>query len=159
MSMVLRPIPDSSPPRGLSLLWTLYAQGSWVGSFSLSFQTLISYEHSWFTLAVGPLLFLPADLVCLSGEELDHCCGCSSSLSATILMALSGEELVHCCHHVSVQIIAMYVLLCAVSSAFIVVCAGYSRYRYKVWGNVQVRQFMLGERRCAGMVLQPCYYG
>ena len=45
----------------------------------------------------------------LSGEELVHHCGCSSSLSAADLVPLAGEEQIHCCHHVSVQIMAMCV--------------------------------------------------
>ena len=48
-------------------------------------------------------------------------------------------------------------LLRAVGSAFIVVCAGYRSTEYKILGNVQVQGFMLGECRCAGTVLRPCY--
>ena len=68
-----------------------------------------------------------ADLVCLSGEELDHRCSCSSSLSAADLMPLSGEELVHRCHHVSVQIQVRVVFVVLVQP--LLSSAGY-RYKY-----------------------------
>ena len=87
------------------------------------------------------------DLVCLSGKELDHCCGCSSSLSATDLMHLLGEELVHCCHHVLVQIqISMLVCVLSVQPLLSVLCrvqvCSTVRGMYKCGG------FMLGEHRC-----------
>ena len=49
-----------------------------------------------------------------------YLCSWASSLSASDLLLLSEEELVHRCHHVSVQINKMFVVLRAVSSAFIV---------------------------------------
>ena len=108
----------------------------------------------WFYLSGWSSSLSATDLVCLSEEELDHHYSCSSSLSAANPMPLSGEELVHHCHHVSVQIQVRCLLLHAVGSAFIVLCW----VQVQVRGNVQVQGFMLGECRCAGMVLQPCYY-
>ena len=60
MSTVLCRIPDSFSSLGFepSMNW-LYAWRSWVDSFSYPSGHWISYEHSWVTLAVEPLLFLP----------------------------------------------------------------------------------------------------
>ena len=47
----------------------------------------------------------------------------------------------------------------AVGSAFIILCwVQVQVLSTGALGNVQVRGFMLGEHRHAGMVLQPCYY-
>ena len=104
-----------------------------------------SFCH-WSSVSVGGRAWSPvrpfsaAVLVYLSVEGLDHCCGCSSSLSTANLMHLSGEELVHRCHHVSVQIQRFVLCVLLVQPLLSVLC------RLQVWvGNVQVWGFMLGE--------------
>ena len=149
MSTVLCPIPDSFFSSGLepSMNW-MYAQRSRVGSFSNPSGHWISYEHSWVTLVVESSLSA-ANLVFLLGEELDHCCGCSSSLSAADLVPLSGEEQVHRCHHVSVQIMKM-----------LFEWFGFSLYCSLCW--VQVWSTSTGECTSAGLDVgwvQTCNYG
>ena len=90
--------------------------------------------------------------MCLSGEELGDCCGCSSSLSAADLMHLLGEELVHHCHHVSVQI-RRCLVVCVLLVQPLLSSAG-----YRCTGECTSAGFMLGECGHAGMVLRPCYY-